>query len=121
MTNWKNFERRVAAKVGGKRIPITGRKCLDIDHPTLDIECKYRKNLPVWLFKDAWSQANTGSGIPVIAVGVRGYPYGILYPRPRWLGGWGWLGLFRRRRRRRRCRRRGGGVYGLGLGVYYPV
>ena len=68
MSNWKNFERRVAAKVGGKRIPITGRKCLDIDHPTLDIECKYRKSLPVWLFKDAWEQANTGSGIPVIAV-----------------------------------------------------
>ena len=68
MSNWKNFERRVAAKVGGKRIPITGRKCLDIDHPTLDIECKYRKSLPAWLFKDAWEQANTGSGIPVIAV-----------------------------------------------------
>ena len=69
MSNWKNFERRVASRVGGKRIPITGRKWLDIDHPTLDIECKYRKNLPVWLFKDAWSQANTGSCIPVIAVG----------------------------------------------------
>ena len=69
MSNWKNFERRVAAKLGGKRIPITGRQCLDIDHPILDIECKYRKNLPVWLFKDAWGQANTGSGIPVIAVG----------------------------------------------------
>ena len=69
VSNWKNFERRVAAKVGGKRIPITGRKCLDIDHPILDIECKYRKKIPVWLFKDAWGQANTGSGIPVIAVG----------------------------------------------------
>jgi len=69
VSNWKNFERRVAAKVGGKRIPITGRKCLDIDHPILDIECKYRKKIPVWLCKDAWSQANTGSGIPVIAVG----------------------------------------------------
>ena len=68
MSNWKNFERRVAAKVGGKRIPIPGRKCLDIAHPTLDIECKYRKSLPAWLFKDAREQANTGSGIPVIAV-----------------------------------------------------
>ena len=37
--------------------------------------------------------------------GVRGYPYGIFCPCPRWLGGWGWLGLFRRRRRRRRRRR----------------
>ena len=68
MSNWKNFERRVAAKLGGKRIPITGRECLDIDHPFLDIECKYRKSLPAWLFKDAWRQASSGSGIPVIAV-----------------------------------------------------
>ena len=69
MTNWKNFERRVADKVGGRRIPITGRKGLDIDHPTLDIECKYRKQLPAWLFKNAWRQANEGTGIPVIVVG----------------------------------------------------
>ena len=68
MSNWKNFERRVAAKLGGQRIPITGRQCLDIDHPFLDIECKYRKSLPAWLFKDAWRQASSGSGIPVIAV-----------------------------------------------------
>ena len=69
MSNWKNFERRVAAKVGGRRIPITGRAGVDIDHPTLDIECKYRKSLPAWLFKDAWRQANEGTGIPLIAVG----------------------------------------------------
>ena len=69
MSNWKNFERRVADKVGGRHIPITGRKGLDIDHPKLDIECKYRKQLPAWLFKDAWRQANEGTGIPVIAVG----------------------------------------------------
>ena len=68
VSNWKNFERRVAAKLGGQRIPITGRECLDIDHPYLDIECKYRKSLPAWLFKDAWRQASSGSGIPVIAV-----------------------------------------------------
>ena len=69
MSNWKNFERRVATRLCGKRIPITGRKGLDIDHPILDIECKYRKQLPAWLFKDAWRQANEGTGIPVIVVG----------------------------------------------------
>jgi len=69
VSNWKNFERRVATRLRGKRIPITGRKGLDIDHPILDIECKYRKQLPAWLFKDAWRQANEGTGIPVIAVG----------------------------------------------------
>ena len=65
---WKRFERRVASKVGGKRIPITGRKGVDIDHPYLDIECKYRKTLPSWLFEKAWSQANEGTGIPTIVV-----------------------------------------------------
>ena len=70
MSNWKNFERRVAAKVGGKRIPITGRECLDIDHPYLDIECKHRQTYPLW-FEKAWRQANTGNGIPVIALGKK--------------------------------------------------
>ena len=65
---WKRFERRVASKVGGKRIPINGRKGVDIDHPYLDIECKYRKTLPSWLFEKAWSQANEGTGIPTIVV-----------------------------------------------------
>ena len=65
---WKRFERRVASKVGGKRIPINGRKRLDISHPYLDIECKYRKTLPAWLFDKAWSQANEGTGIPTIVV-----------------------------------------------------
>lgn len=66
---WKRFERRVASKVNGKRIPINGRKGLDISHPVLDIECKYRKTLPDWLFTKAWSQANEGNGIPTIVVG----------------------------------------------------
>ena len=70
MSNWKNFERRVAAKVGGKRIPITGRECLDIDHPYLDIECKHRQSYPLW-FENAWRQANAGNGIPVIALGKK--------------------------------------------------
>ena len=66
---WKRFERRVASKVGGERIPINGRKGVDIKHPYLDIECKYRKNLPAWLFEDAWRQANEGTGIPAVVVG----------------------------------------------------
>lgn len=66
---WKRFERRVASKVNGKRIPINGRKGLDISHPVLDIECKYRKTLPDWLFTKAWRQANEGNGIPTIVVG----------------------------------------------------
>jgi hypothetical protein len=66
---WKRFERRVASAVGGERIPINGRKGVDIKHPYLDIECKYRKSLPAWLFEKAWSQANEGDGIPTVVVG----------------------------------------------------
>ena len=57
---------------GGKRIPVNGRKELDVKHPYLGIECKYRKTLPDWLFKQAWGQAVSGSSIdqiPVICVG----------------------------------------------------
>ena len=70
--NWKRFERRVAEISGGKRIPVNGRKELDVEHPYLGIECKYRKSLPDWLFKQAWGQAVSGSSvdqIPVICVG----------------------------------------------------
>ena len=70
--NWKRFERRVAEISGGKRIPVNGRKELDVKHPYLGIECKYRKTLPDWLFKQAWGQAVSGSSneqIPVICVG----------------------------------------------------
>tara|TARA_Y100001951_G_C11292429_1_gene273148 strand:+ start:2881 stop:3255 length:375 start_codon:yes stop_codon:yes gene_type:complete len=70
--NWKRFERKVAEISGGKRIPINGRKELDIRHPYLGIECKYRKHLPKWLFKEAWGQAVSGSTIhqvPVVCVG----------------------------------------------------
>ena len=70
--NWKRFERKVAEISGGKRIPVNGRKELDVKHPYLGIECKYRKTLPDWLFKQAWGQAVSGSSvdqIPVICVG----------------------------------------------------
>jgi hypothetical protein len=74
---WKKFERRVADVSGGKRIPINGRQQLDVDHPYLGIECKYRQQLPEWLFGDkgAWGQASVGSKkddlIPTIVVGAK--------------------------------------------------
>lgn len=70
--NWKRFERRVAHKFSGTRIPITGRGNLDIAHPLFGIECKYRKNLPDWLFGNAIRQAVEGSGkerLPIVVVG----------------------------------------------------
>ena len=59
--NWKAFERRVAKKCGGTRISVSDRKTdLDVDHPHMGIECKYRNKLPQYL-KDWYSQAERGS------------------------------------------------------------
>ena len=73
---WKAFERKVADITGGKRIPVNGRAELDVSHPHLGIECKYRSSLPAWLFKRAWEQATKGSkkqGLtPVICVKGKG-------------------------------------------------
>ena len=73
MSNWKNFERRVASIFGGKRIPVNGRAELDIEHNVYGIECKYRKVLPDWLFGNAIKQALTGSRkkgiIPIVVIG----------------------------------------------------
>ena len=56
---WKRVERKIAAFIGGKRVPITGRTrgdAPDIEHELLVPEVKYRKRLPDWLH-DAMDQA----------------------------------------------------------------
>lgn len=58
-SNWKEIERRVAAKLGGERVPITGRirgSAPDVEHGWLSIEVKHRRSLPDWLH-DAMDQA----------------------------------------------------------------
>lgn len=49
---WKAFERRVAADLGGRRIPVTGidRDGADVETPVFDVQVKLRKSLPVWLW-----------------------------------------------------------------------
>lgn len=59
MTDWKNVERKLAALLGGERIPITGRtigSAPDIEHSKLAIEVKVRSKLPAWI-KYAMQQA----------------------------------------------------------------
>ena len=49
---WKRTERVVADKLGGRRVPVTGRQrgdVPDVAHPTLAVEVKTRKTLPAWL------------------------------------------------------------------------
>jgi len=69
---WKAFERRVAQRTGGERIPVSDRRTpLDVKHPYLGIECKYRKKISKFI-KDAMAQAIRGSGedlIPTVILG----------------------------------------------------
>jgi hypothetical protein len=69
---WKAFERRVAQRTGGERIPVADRRTpLDVAHPYLGIECKYRRKISKFL-KNAMTQAVEGSGkdkIPTVVLG----------------------------------------------------
>lgn len=60
---WKATERAIAARLGGRRVPITGRArgdAPDVEHPTLSIEVKHRASLPEWLV-DAMRQARAAA------------------------------------------------------------
>ena len=68
---WKATERKLASRLGGKRVPITGRirgSAPDIEHSWLSLEVKHRKQLPAWIY-DAIDQAvksNTGEQLPTV-------------------------------------------------------
>jgi truncated hemoglobin YjbI len=59
MTTWKSVERRIAALLGGVRVPVSGRQrgdSPDIAHDVFSIEVKHRETWPDWLH-DAMNQA----------------------------------------------------------------
>jgi len=61
--SWKRSERRVAAILGGERVPVSGRArgdVPDVAHPWLCPEIKHRKSLPAWIL-DAMSQARAAA------------------------------------------------------------
>ena len=63
MKDWKACERKVAALLGGTRIPVSGRSrghSPDIHHERFSIEVKSRRKLPAWL-EDAMSQAEASA------------------------------------------------------------
>ena len=63
MKDWKACERKVAALLGGTRIPVSGRgrgHSSDIHHERLSIEVKSRRKLPAWL-EDAMRQAEASA------------------------------------------------------------
>lgn len=63
---WKATERFIAAALGGRRVPITGRQrgsAPDVEHPVFAIECKRRSSLyafPKWL-TTAFEQAEASA------------------------------------------------------------
>jgi len=49
---WKSAERRIAADLGGRRIPVTGidRDAADVITPLFHVQVKLRNSLPSWLW-----------------------------------------------------------------------
>lgn len=69
---WKATERAVASRLGGRRVPITGRQrgdTPDVAHDWLSIEVKHRQSLPRWL-TEAMSQAAAGAGLSQLPIVV---------------------------------------------------
>jgi hypothetical protein len=73
MPDWKRDERAIALRLGGTRVPVSGRargETPDIAHALFAVECKTRKALPV-LLKDAMLQAKAavrGDQVPVVVL-----------------------------------------------------
>lgn len=70
---WKRNERAIAARLGGRRVPVTGRARgdqPDIDHPLWAVEAKTRRTLPAWLH-DALAQARAAARpgqVPIVVL-----------------------------------------------------
>jgi hypothetical protein len=85
--DWKQAERRIAAILGGRRIPVSGRgrgDNPDIDHPALSVEVKARASFPVWLedsLKQAELSATAGKTPAVVLHQDRRYPDALVVCR----------------------------------------
>ena len=56
---WKRCERAIAARLCGRRVPVTGRQrgdVPDVQHDAFAVEVKHRRHLPGWL-REAVAQA----------------------------------------------------------------
>jgi hypothetical protein len=67
---WKAAERRVAADLGGQRIPVTGidRDGADVVTPLFFCQVKLRKCLPAWLW--GWLGGIRSTAKPAGKVGI---------------------------------------------------
>ncbi len=79
MTTWKHVERRIAKRLGGRRVPVSGRAGQpDITHPVFAVEVKHRRRLPQWLTKALLQaeQSATPGQLPLAVVHESGTRYG---------------------------------------------
>ena len=71
-TSWKRTERRTAAILGGRRVPVSGRQrgdVPDVTHPWLSVEVKHRQSLPAWIL-GAMSQARAAARSDQLPVAI---------------------------------------------------
>ncbi len=69
---WKATERKIAALLGGRRVPVSGRgrgEAPDVRHAWLSIECKDRRALPAWLLQ-ALAQAEASAAPHQLPIAV---------------------------------------------------
>ncbi|MBC7242627.1 MAG: hypothetical protein H5T60_09305 [Anaerolineae bacterium] len=69
---WKRTEREVAKRLGGQRIPVSGRargSAPDVATTWAAIEVKSRRKLPLWLL-DAIAQAEAAAKPGQVAVAI---------------------------------------------------
>jgi len=67
---WKAAERRVAADLGGRRIPVNGldRDGADVETSLFSVQVKLRKALPAWLW--GWLSGIRGDAQPKGKTGI---------------------------------------------------
>ncbi len=58
---WKAAERKIAALLGGIRIPLLGRKGSDLDTPVFFVEVKHRKSIAPYLWTEFLAQILAGA------------------------------------------------------------
>lgn len=76
-STWKAMERKVAAKFGSKRTPLSGSNggvtASDSLHPVLFLEAKLRAKHAAWeLWQDTAAKAKKENKVPVVALKQKG-------------------------------------------------
>ena len=80
---WKKFEQKVAKKLNGKRIPVSGAGSIkgDVITDTLLVDCKHGRQIPKTLinwFEKIKKDAQSEGKIPALVLKPKGKHYELL-------------------------------------------